>query len=123
MTTDQKELPLEQQREIEDKFIAKCGDKWKKPSYYSWSDDKINVEQVICNDIVKASFTYNTKTGQITFAHYEINTIPEQDFDKFIANPEEYLVNLVNKVPHFIKDNQIIIDFAQDTIIKALKGK
>lgn len=99
-------------------FNKKYPNIWKMVSYYSWNDNYpvFRYEK----GYLKLEIRYNKKENCIDGCEIGIND--EKLREDFAQNPILFLQKQLFDTPIVVNNDKSIIDFAQDTILKAIKG-
>lgn len=109
---------LQESVEYQKQFEEKYPSFWKMVSYYSWKEENPRFEYV--KDGLEFSFHCNRTTKQATSC--QITIIDSKLYEEFAKNPIEFLQKKLFTTPIVVNNDKAILDFAQDTILKAIKG-
>ena len=111
---------LEESVKYQKEFEKKYPDFWKMRSYYNWKDNCPHFD--FTKDDICFSIIYDKAAKKITGC--EISLQNSVNFDEFAQDPVVFLQKRLMNIPILVStDNKSVIDFAQDTILKAIKGE
>lgn len=100
-------------------FEKKYSKVWEKVSYYDWNkDDHIRFEYRY--GFLVFEIMYNTADDSITSC--EVRTINDNNREKFAQDPVKFLLSELKTADTMSIGDNAIIGFAQETILKAIKG-
>lgn len=109
---------LENAVEYQKKFDKTYPNIWKMPSYYSWDDNNPIFRYEKGN--ISFEIRYNKQENSIDWCEIKINDA--KNYEEFAQNPILFLQKQLFDTPILVNNDKNIIDFAQDTILKAIKG-
>ena len=109
---------LEDAVEYQKKFDKKYPNIWKMASYYSWNDN--NPVFRYEKGCLSFEIRYNKQENRIDWSEININDAKVRE--DFAQNPILFLQKQLFDTPIIVNNDKSIIDFAQDTILKAIKG-
>lgn len=110
------EESLENQKEFEQKYPSF----WKMRSYYRWSDSS-PVFDFIKDDIC-FSITYDKTVKKVISCSISLQSC--ESVEEFAQDPVAFFQKRLMNVPILATtDNKAVIDFAQETILKAIRGE
>lgn len=94
-----------------------CKNGWELATYSTYSDNYVYLKYKMDKVTLELALVGETATPhRCTF---EVNAV---DLTNVAENPKEFIKNLSNSVD-FVDYKQSVIDFAQETILKAIKGE
>lgn len=110
---------------LTDKLLSKrtktinnyCKNGWEMASYCNYNDNYVYLKYKM--DKVALELVLTGETAIPCRCSFEVN---KEDLTDVANNPKEFIKNLSNSVD-FVDYKQSVIDFAQDTILKAIKGE
>lgn len=101
-------------------FEKKYPSIWEKVSYYDWDkDDHIRFEYIY--GVVVFEILYNTEEKNITSC--QIRVINDKNREKLAKDPIKFLLGELKTADTMSIGDGAIISFAQETILKAIKGQ
>ena len=110
---------FEESVKYQKEFEKKYPEFWKMRSYYHWNDSSPKFD--FTKDDICFSITYDKNAKKVTGC--EICLQNSVNFDEFAKDPVAFLQKRLMNVPILVAtDNKAVIDFAQETILKAIKG-
>lgn len=110
---------LEEAVKYQQEFEKNYPNFWKMRSYYSWKDS-CPVFDFIKDDIY-FSITYDKNSKKVTNCNISLQN--NNSYDEFAHDPVAFLQKRLMNVPVIIEtSDKSIINFAQETILKAIKG-
>lgn len=109
---------LEDAVKFQKNFEKKYPKFWKMVSYYSWEDN--NPVFRYDKGCLKLEIRYNKKENCIDGCEININNSDLRE--EFAQDPILFLQKQLFDTPIVVNNDKAIIDFAQDTILKAIKG-
>lgn len=110
---------LEESIKYQKEFEKKYPNFWKMRSYYNWKDDCPMFD--FKKDDICFSITYDKASKNIIGCDIKLQN--SDIFDEFAQDPIVFLQKRLMNVPILVEtDNKAVIDFAQETILKAIKG-
>ena len=111
---------LEESIKYQKDFEKKYPNIWKMRSYYNWNDNSPIFD--FTKDDICFSIQYNKDAKKVT--NCSISLQNSDIYDEFAQDPVVFLQKRLMNVPILVKtDNKAVIDFAQDTILKAIRGE
>ena len=111
---------LEESVKYQKEFENKYPDFWKMRSYYNWKDLCPRFDFI--KDDLHFSIIYGKVAKKITGC--EISLQNSEIFDEFAKDPVAFLQKRLMNIPVLVaSDNKAVIDFAQETILKAIRGE
>ena len=111
---------LEESVEYQKEFEKKYPNIWKMRSYYTW-DDSTPMFDFIKDDLC-FSISYNKASKKVVDCKISLQN--SDIYEEFVQDPVIFLQKRLMNVPILIAtDNKAVIDFAQETILKAIKGE
>lgn len=111
---------LEDSVKYQKEFENKYPDFWKMRSYYKWSDCCPIFD--FTKDDICFSITYDKTAKKVTGC--DISLQNNVNFDEFAQDPVVFLQKRLMNIPVLVAtDNKSVIDFAQETILKAIRGE
>lgn len=110
---------LEESIKYQKEFEKKYPNFWKMRSYYSWKDNCPLFD--FKKDDICFTITYDKDCKIVT--NCSISLQNSDIYDEFAQDPVVFLQKRLMNVPILAAtDNKAVIDFAQETILKAIKG-
>lgn len=111
---------LEESVKHQKEFEAKYPSFWKMRSYYNWKDSSPVFD--FTKDDICFSITYDKNAKKVTNCNILLQN--SDIYDEFAQDPVVFLQKRLMNVPILVQnDNKAIIDFAQETILKAIRGE
>lgn len=111
---------LEESVKYQKEFEKKYPNIWKMRSYYNWKDNSPIFD--FTKDDICFSITYDKNAKNVT--HCSISLQNSDIFEEFSKDPVLFLQKRLMNVPILVStDNKAVIDFAQETILKAIRGE
>ena len=111
---------LEESIKYQKDFEKKYPNFWKMRSYYNWKDDCPMFN--FTKDDICFSITYDKASKKIIDCGIKLQN--SDIYDEFAQDPVVFLQKRLMNIPILVAtDNKAIIDFAQETILKAIKGE
>lgn len=110
---------LEESVKYQKEFEKKCPNIWKMRSYYSWNDDSPMFD--FKKDDICFSIQYDKDSKKVV--NCSISLQNSDIYDEFVQDPIVFLQKRLMNVPILVAtDNKAVIEFAQETILKAISG-
>lgn len=109
---------LEDAVKYQEEFEKTYPDFWKMQSYSSWNEN-IPLFTMSHGELV-FRFYYDKRNKKVNDASIRIEN--DELLEEFAQNPIQFLQKQVLNVPVVQNNDKAIIDFAQETILKAIKG-
>lgn len=111
---------LEESVKHQKEFEKKYPNFWKMRSYYSWNDSNPIFD--FTKDDISFSITYNKDAKNIISCSISLQN--SEQVEEFAQDPVAFLQKRLMNVPVLVTtDNKAVIDFAQETILKAIRGE
>ena len=111
---------LEDSVKYQKEFEKKYPDFWKMRSYYTWKDNSPTFD--FTKDDICFSINYDKIAKKVT--HCNISFQNSEAYDEFAKDPIAFLQKRVMNIPILVATgNKAVIDFAQETILKAIRGE
>ena len=109
---------LEESIKYQKDFEKKYPNFWKMRSYYNWKDNCPMFN--FTKDDICFSITYDKASKKIIGCDIKLQN--SDIYDEFAQDPVVFLQKRLMNVPILVAtDNKAVIDFAQETILKAIK--
>lgn len=116
MSEDTKKL--EKAVEYQKEFEKAYPDFWKMLNCYSWNDS-VPLFTMTHGDL-EFRFYYDKRNKKVS--DVSIRVVNNELYEEFAQNPVQFLQKQVLNVPVVQNNDKAVIDFAQETILKAIKG-
>lgn len=110
---------LEDSVKYQKEFEKKYPDFWKMRSYYKWNDSCPRFD--FTKGDLCFSITYDKEAKKVIGCDICLQT--SNVYEEFAKDPVVFLQKRLMNIPILVaSDNKSVIEFAQDTILKAIKG-